>query len=245
MSQINSLFIKINSLFNRFLNQKLIKICIYVSLFTFLPGLLIGVIIAFFFGPESYNIIDNYISDLGSIRYTPTPFILDSIAMITACFLVPVFFYIAKIIVSDTKNIIFNSNNSIFKRIFCIYIDLHAFFGLLSLLSGAVGLFGIGLFSEDRTTELGLHFTFSIIVFAGLAFGALFNGIAILFKLKKTMFPRLLGLYMMVGPFTASVLFLFPPNSVTRPFLEWMMLLAAFLWLIPKSLLILKNFKSA
>jgi len=245
MSQINSIFMKINRLFNRFLNQKLIKICIYVSLLTFLPGLLIGALIAFFFGPESYNIIDNYISDLGSIRYTPAPFILDAIAMITACFLVPVFFYITKIIVSDTKNIIFNSNKSIFKRILSGYVDLHAFLGLFSLLLGAVGFFGIGLFSEDRTTELGLHYTFSIIVFAGLAFGALFNGIAILFKLKKTIFPRLLGLYMIVGPFTAGILFLFPPNSVTSPFLEWMMLLADFLWLIPGSLLILKNFKSA
>ncbi len=244
MSQLNLLFMKINRLFNRFLNQKLIKICIYVSLLTFLPGLLIGLLIAYFIGPESYNIINNYISDLGSIRYTPAPFVLDAIAMTTACFLVPIYIYITKIIVSDTKNIIFNSNKSIFKRILCIFIDLHAFFGLLSLLSGAVGLFGIGLFSEDRTTELGLHFTFSIIVFAGLAFGALFNGIAILLKLKKTIFPRLLGLYMMIGPFTASVLFLFPPNSVTRPFLEWMMLLAAILWLIPQSLLILKNFKS-
>jgi len=243
MSQINLLFMKINRLFNRFLNQKLIKICIYVSLLTFLPGLLFGVIIAFFFGPESYNIIDNYISDLGSIRYTPAPFVLDVIAMTTAFFLVPIFFYLTKIIISDTKNIILDSNKSIFKRIFCIYIDLHAFFGLLSLLSGAVGLFGIGLFSEDRTTELGLHYTFSIIVFAGLAFGALFNGIAILLKLKKTIFPRLLGLYMMVGPFITSILFLFPPSSVTRPFLEWMMLLAAVIWLIPQSILILKNFK--
>ena len=142
-------------------------------------------LIAYFFGPESYNIIDNYISDLGSIRYTPAPFILDAIAMTTACFLVPIVFYITKVIVSDTKSIIFNSKESFFKRIFYIYIDLHAFFGLLSLLSGAVGLFGVGLFSEDRTTELGLHFTFSIIVFAGLAFGALFNGIAMLLKLKK------------------------------------------------------------
>ena len=86
---------KINRLSNQFLNQKLIKICIYVSLLTFLPGLLIGFLIAFFFGPESY-----------------------------------------------------------------------------------------------------------------------------------------------------SVLFLFPPNLATRPFLEWMMLLAAILWLIPQSFLILKNFKS-
>ena len=245
MSQLNLLYMKINCLFNHFLNQKLIKICIYVSLLTFLPGLLIGVLITYFFGPEGYNIIDNYISDLGSIRYTPAPFVLDAITITTACFLVPVFFYMTKIIVSDTKDIIVNSNKSILKRIYCINIDILAFFGLVSLLSGAVGLFGIGLFSEDRTTELGLHFTFSIIVFAGLAFGALFNGIAILFKLKKTIFPRLLGLYMMVGPFIAAILFLFPPNSVTRPFLEWMMLLAAFLWLIPESFLILKNFKSA
>ncbi|MBY9010457.1 MAG: hypothetical protein KGD74_11385 [Candidatus Lokiarchaeota archaeon] len=244
MSQLNVLLMKINRLFNHFLNQKLIKICIYVSLITFLPGLLIGVLIACFFGPESYNIIDNYISDLGSIRYTPAPFVLDAIAITTACFLVPVFFYITKIIVSDTKSIIFNSNESIFKRIYCININLLAFFGLLSLLSGAVGLFGIGLFSEDRTTELGLHYTFSIIVFAGLAFGALFNGIAILFKLKRTMFPRLIGLYMMVVPLATAIMFLFPPNSMTRPFLEWMMLLVAFLWLIPESVLILKNFKS-
>ena len=244
MNQLILLYMKINRLFNKFLNQKLIKICIYVSLIIFLPGILIGVLVAYFFGPDSYNIIENYISDLGSIRYTPTPFILDAIAMTTACFLVPVFFYIAKIIVSDTKSLILDSNKSIFKRIHTIDIDLLAFFGFLSLLSGAVGLFGVGLFSEDRTTELGLHYAFSIIVFAGLAFGAFFNGIAILLKLKKTIFPRLLGLYMIVGPFVVTIMFLFPPISVTRPFLEWMMLFAAFFWLIPGSLLILKDFNS-
>ncbi|MFX1287032.1 MAG: hypothetical protein ACFFFY_00550 [Promethearchaeota archaeon] len=115
---------------------------------------------------------------------------------------------------------------------------------MLSLLSGAVGLFGVGLFSEDRTTELGLHFIFSIIVFAGLAFGAFFNGIAILLKLKKTIFPRLLGLYMILGPFIATLMFIYPPISVTRPFLEWMMLFAAFIWLIPTAYLILKSFQS-
>ena len=123
MRQLNLLFMKISRLFNHFLNQTLIKTCVYVSLITFLPGLLIGVLIAYFLGPESYNIIDNYVSDLGSIRYTPAPFVLDAIAMTTACFLIPVFFYIAKMIVSDTKNVIFNSNKSIIKRILCIYID--------------------------------------------------------------------------------------------------------------------------
>lgn len=244
MSQLNSFLMRINRVFTAFLNEKLIKICIYVSLVTFLPGLLFGVVIAYFFGPESYNIIDNYISDLGSIRYTPAPLILDTIAMITACILVPVFFYIAKIIVSDTKSIILDSNSPMYKRIHSVNIVLLAFFGLLSLLSGAVGLFGVGLFSEDRTTALGLHYIFSIIVFAGLAFGAFFNGFAILLKLTKTILPRLLGLYMIVGPFTVSILFILEPVMTTRPFLEWMMLFSAFIWLIPGSFFILRSFRS-
>jgi len=243
MSQLNHIIIKFKNAYYKFVNEKAVKICIYASLLTFLPGLLIALLIAFFFGPNSYNIIDNYISDLGSIRYTPAPLILDTIAMVTAILLVPVYSYLAKIILSNTKDIIFNSNESILRRIFYTYIDIHGFFGFLSLITASIGLFGIGLFSEDRTTELGLHFTFSIIVFAGLAFGALFNGIAIL--LKKTIFPRFLGFYMMIGPFIVTILFIFPPNSVTLQFLEWTMLISAFLWLIPIAFIILNNFRIA
>lgn len=230
---------KLKNIYNKLTSQRVVRFGIYASLITFLPGLLIAVLIAYFFGPESYNIINNYISDLGSMHYTPTPFILDAIAMATAFFLIPVHFYITKSIVVNTRNIICDSNQSFLKRFFYVYVDIHALLGLMSLISASVGLFGIGLFSEDRTTALGLHFTFSILVFVSLAFGALFNGIAIL--LKKTIFPRILGLYMMIGPFTASILFIFPPYSVTLQFLEWVMLFASFLWLIPIAFLILKN----
>lgn len=242
MSQGNLTLKKFKGIYNKLVKEKIIKISIYSSLMIFLPGLFIAVLIAFFFGPESYSIIDNYISDLGSIRFTPTPFILDTIAMLTAILLVPIYFYILKILLSNTKSIIFGSNESVIKKVFYIYIDIHAFLGLISLLTASIGLFGIGLFSEDRTTALGLHFIFSVIVFAGLAFGALFNGLAIL--LRDTIFPRLLGLYMMIGPFTSSILFVFPPNSVTLPFLEWIMLFSAFLWLIPVAFIILYKIRS-
>jgi hypothetical membrane protein len=212
-----------------------------VSNLLFLSGLSIGVLIATIFGPVGYNIIDNYISDLGSFNYTPTPFILDSIAMITAFFLVPIFLYSYKNLISGKKEVIFNSNNSPSKRIFNLIVAINVILGLICLIIAAIGLFGIGLFSEDRTTDLGLHYTFSIVVFAGLATGALFNGIAIL--LKKSIYPRFLGLYMIIGPPTAAVLFVFPPPMTTLPFLEWMMLFAAFLWLIPMSIIILQKFK--
>jgi len=229
-------------LFNRIVQPKVIKVCIYVSNLLFLGGLFVGALIAVFFGPEGYNMIDNYISDLGSFRYTPTPFILDSIAMITAVFLVPIFFYSYKNLISGKKEIIFDSTKPLSKRIFNLYVAINIFIGLICLIIATIGLFGVGLFSEDRTTELGLHYFFSIVVFAGLATGALFNGIAIL--LKKTLYPRILGAYMMIGPLTAALLFVFPPPSTTLPFLEWMMLFAAFLWLIPLSIIILKKFKT-
>ncbi|TFG03981.1 MAG: DUF998 domain-containing protein [Promethearchaeota archaeon] len=229
-------------IFNKIVQPKIVKICIYVSNILFLSGLLIGALIAVFFGPEGYNIIDNYISDLGSFRYTPTPFILDSIAMITAFFLVPIFFYVYKKLISGKKDIIFDSSVPLPKRVFNLFIAINIFIGFICLIIAAIGLFGIGLFSEDRTTELGLHYFFSIVVFAGLATGALFNGIAIF--LKKSIYPRLLGLYMMIGPITVALLFVFPPPSTTLPFLEWMMLFAAFLWLIPLSIIILKELRT-
>lgn len=228
-------------LFNKIVQPKIIKVCIYVSNILFLSGLLIGALIAVFLGPEGYNIIDNYISDLGSFRYTPTPFILDSIAMITAFFLVPIFFYSYKNLISGKKEIIFDSTKPISKRVFNTFVAFNIVLGLVCLIIAAIGLFGIGLFSEDRTTDLGLHYIFSIVVFAGLATGALFNGIAIL--LKKSIYPRFLGAYMMVGPLTTALLFVFPPPSTTLPFLEWMMLFASFLWLIPLSIIILKKLR--
>ena len=226
---------------NKIVKPKIVKICIYLSLCLFLIGLLIGVIVAAVFGPEGYNIIDNYISDLGSFRYTPTPFILDSIAMITAFLLVPIFLYSYKNLISGIKKVVFNSNNSLSRRIFNAFIAFNIFLGLVCLIIAVVGLFGVGLFSEDRSTELSLHYIFSIIVFGGLATGALFNGLAIL--LRKSIYPRLLGLYMLIVPPTVAILFVFPPPMVTLPFLEWMMLFGAFLWLIPEALIILRKLR--
>ena len=238
MNNNNSKWVKINKI----VQPKVIKICVYLSNLIFLSGLLVGALIAVFFGPEGYNMIDNYISDLGSFRYTPTPFILDSIAIITSFLLVPIFLYSYKNLISGKKEIIFDSNTPNLKRIFNIIVAINIIIGLICLIIAAIGLFGIGLFSEDRTTELGLHYFFSIVVFAGLATGALFNGIAIF--LKKSIYPRFLGAYMMVGPLTTALLFVFPPPSTTLPFLEWMMLFAAFLWLKPMSIIILKKIKT-
>jgi hypothetical protein len=161
--------------------------------------------------------------------------------MVTAFLLVPIFLYSYKNLISGIKNVVFNSNSSLSRRIFNAFIACTVFLGLVCSIIAAVGLFGIGLFSEDRSTELGLHYIFSIVVFGGLATSALFNGIAIL--LRKSIYPRFLGLYMMIVPPTVAILFVFPPPMATLPFLEWMMLFGAFLWLIPEALIILRKLR--
>ena len=93
----------------------------------------------------------------------------------------------------------------------------------------------IGLFSEDRSTPLRLHFLFSHVVFAGLILSSFFYGLLILFY--KTEIPRIIGLYMTIVPFIAGVLFLF----TYTPFFEWIMLFTLLIWMIPVHIIFLKN----
>jgi len=211
------------------INPKIVRSAIIINLITFIPGLILCVLIANFFGSQGYNIWENYISDLGSIIYTPVPILFDFIIIFGAILTIPAFLYNNKFLMEGTKEIILNSAEKIWKRLYYLFIDISAILGYFFLLIGSVGMFGIGIFSIDRSPPI--HFFFSVFVFAGLIFGALFAGIAIL--LKKVICPHFLGLYMIIGPFMAGFLFLNPPVSITIQFLEWIMLFAQQIWLIP------------
>lgn len=210
-------------------DPKIVRIAIIINLLTFIPGLILSVLIANFFGPQGYNIWDNFISDLGSIKYTPVPFIFDFIIIFGAILTIPAFLYNNKFLMEGTRDIILNSSEKIWKRIHYVFIDICTILGYFFLLIGSVGMFGIGIFSIDRSPPI--HYFFSFFVFFGLIFGALFAGIAILFK--KVICPHLLGLYMIIGPFMGGFLFLNPPVSFSVQFLEWIMLFTQQIWLIP------------
>ena len=218
-------------------DPKLVRIVIIINLYTFIPGLILSILIANFFGPQGYNIWDNFISDLGSITHTPAPFIFDFIIIFGAILTIPAFLYNNKFLMEGTKGIIFNSAVKIWKRIYYFFFDISAILGYFFLLIGSIGMLGIGIFSIDRSPPI--HFFFSVFVFAGLIFGALFAGVAIL--LKKVICPQFLGLYMIIGPFMAGFLFLNPPESITIPFLEWIMLFAQQIWLIPAAFFTLNH----
>ena len=228
-------------IYNWFVNPKLVKITILFNLLVFLPGLGLCMLIAYLYGPQGYSIWENYISDLGSINFTPTPFLFDCIAMIGAVLLIPAFIYNYKYLVEGSKNIIMNSNEKPSRRTLYFFIHFNALIGLIVLLLGSVGLFGIGVFSVDRPTPLNLHFTFSVLVFAGITFGAFFQGIAIV--LKKVICPRFLGIYMIFGPFLAGILFINRPFMLPESFLEWLILFSQQIWMMPAAIYTLNHIK--
>lgn len=221
------------------IDPKLVRISIIINLISFIPGLIICVIIANYFGPQGYNFLENFISDLGSSSYSPIPFIFDFIMVAGAIFTIPPFLYNNKFLMEGTKEIIFDSSAKKWRRVYYLFIAICSILGYFFLLIGSIGMFGIGIFSLERSPEI--HFIFSVLVFAGLIFGALFAGIAVF--LKKVICPHYLGIYMVFGPFMAGFLYLNPPVSLSVQFLEWVMLFTQQIWLIPAGLFTLYHIK--
>lgn len=221
------------------IDPTVVRVSVIINLVTFLPGLIVCVLIADSFGPQGYELWDNFISDLGSINYTPVPFIFNFIVMVAGIFTFPAYLYNNKFLLEGVKENVFDSELKIWKRLYYFIIGICAILGYFFLLVGSIGMFGIGIFSIDGSSEI--HFFFSVLVFAGLIFGALFAGIAVF--LKKVICPHYIGLYMIFGPFIAGFLYLNPPFSISVQFLEWIMLFAQQIWLIPAAFFTLNHIR--
>ena len=196
--------------------------------------IIVGYIIAQFdlAGPGAdlagYNIIDNFISDMGSYRYTPFPYLLDFGCMITSFLLLPTILYMEKLLAPLPEKAEDLPASRMRPRL--------GSYGFIWMIIGLIGMFGVGFFSEDRTTVFRLHWLFTIVVFGGLAIGGIFFGLLILFY--DTLLPKLLGFYMVFIPSTsAAVAF----GLGFEPIYEWIMFLSILAYLIIGGLIVLKH----
>jgi len=211
-------------IYNKLTEPKVVKISIYISLLTFLPGLIFGLIIAIIYGPMEYSLWYNWISDLGSNRYTPAPYILDLTCIISAIFIIPLILNLSRLYSSHQNRELDNSKKEhytvLFRRIF-------GYIGVVCLFVGVIGMFFVGVFSLDRS-PFDIHYYFSTSAFGGFAFGAFFTGLAII--LRRRIFPKTVGYFMIFGPSTATLMYLFCPAPFTRQFLEWIMMFSSLGW---------------
>ncbi|MFX1450031.1 MAG: hypothetical protein ACFFCM_04250 [Promethearchaeota archaeon] len=228
----------INKIYQFLTKLKVVKYSTMIGVIIYSGAICVGSIVAFVYGgtlqgPGTYSIFTNYISDMGSFNYTPMPFILDFGCMLTSFFLIPSLFYLKKRLNPLPQNEEDLKDKSSKKlglgKILCNI-------GFIFMIIGLIGMFGVGLFSEDRTTSLDLHWIFTIVVFNGFAFTSFFYGLVICFYSEKI--PKILGLYMFITPIV-MIIILF--GFGFQPFHEWLTFFVLLGWMIPLSIIFLKE----
>ncbi|MDX1798545.1 MAG: hypothetical protein R3255_07845, partial [Candidatus Lokiarchaeia archaeon] len=149
--------------YKKLLKKKLIRICIYIQFVIFYPGLILAILIANKSNPEGYNLIINYISDLGSVNFTPAPYIYNSIVILTGLINIPIFLYLEEYLSSSTskRKIIQLSSKS---------LGGLAKLGNILFLIGSVGIFSVGIITEDFFIS-PIHIIFSVMAFGGFTMG--------------------------------------------------------------------------
>lgn len=91
------------------------------------------------FDPAGFNILINYISDLGNLDLTPMPIILDFGMMQTTILMIPAAFYLQKVLKGD--------GSKLFRKIL-------SYLTLACMLIAMCGLFLTGVISEDVGDKL-------------------------------------------------------------------------------------------
>jgi hypothetical membrane protein len=214
-------------------NFKVVKISAMCVMFGYIFLLIIGVIIAALLGPYGYTILNNMISDLGSINYTPAPYLYDIACIIAGTMTIPLTFYMEKLLAPLPKRT--KSRGEHYSR---LRFRLSSYAFLFSII-GNFAYIGVGIFSADRDYNflsllgMGPHGLMSYLAFGGFTFAAFFMGWLII--LYNTKISKLLGLYGIFGPLIVAVLNLIYGGSL----LEWMLLFSILIWIIPLSLIIL------
>ncbi len=238
----NEFIEKKNNFYDFLTNPKTVKWSIILILIIFIPSIIIGVFVSQLHGP--YNIIDNYISDLGSYNYTPIPKFLDDAAMITGFLLIPVTLYLHKLITQRSEEKIEKG------RIILGSITVFLMF------IGIIGIISLGFVDEDvgfylkeaDVSPWDLHTVFTVYLFPFIGFAGMFVGLICLiyskqvldiFELKTSKaLPITLGIEMVILPQICSSIFLInlisptviiPPSA---PFFEWMYLISLLTWLV-------------
>jgi hypothetical protein len=166
-----------------------IKICCIGTIITWFSTLILGVLMAQLdpagpnFDPAGFNPLINYLSNLGSIYYTPFPCVFNFGLTLTSLLTIPIAFYIKNLMVGEYSNILRN----ILAVVFTILLVL----GLIFLaLAGLVNSELSKIWEEQLFFPLNAcnwHLRIANFAFSGLVFA---GGVFALFSLVYTDFFR-------------------------------------------------------
>jgi hypothetical protein len=223
-------------IYNKTINYKFVRNCLYALVPGYLGLLLLGVIIAYIFGgtianPGEYSILDNYISDLAGVAFTPAPYLYDIAAILCGVLTLPSWFYLEKLLVPLPQK------PEEYNKITRLHYRLGSY-GLLFSIIGSIGYVGIGIFSIDRDLWGVMHLFTGAMAFGGFLGGAMAFGLIIF--LYETKIPKIIGIYGMIGPISfaalAGIIFVVSPELITL--YEWFLLFSIIIWISSLTLII-------
>jgi len=156
------------SLYDFLTNKKVVKISTIIAFTMAISLLFIGYYIAATYGTTGYNLFDNYISDQGSIKYTPFPYMRTIANVSSGPFFIPFCLYMRKeflIQTSDEKvrqiNIGFLGFLSFFLGMFCtglitedVNIRIHSLLAVFAIAFAFIGCTSYGLLIVKQDTEV-------------------------------------------------------------------------------------------
>ena len=219
-----------NKIYEILTNLRVVKYSTIIAFITFITCTTLGYIVAQFdppgpgLDPVGYNIIDSYLSDMGSIDHTPWPYFPVIGNIISSFLLIPTVLYMHSLLAPVSKR----AQNVSKPRIIIGII------GAIWMLIGLVGRLGLGIFTED--VSMRIHWYCTVLEFAGLTFGGIFFGIIITYY--DTLLPKFLGVYMIFVPTTLAIIAF---GQGLQPLEEWILTFSIIAYLFIGGIIVLKH----
>ncbi len=209
------------SFIEKLTTPKFVKISTITALIVAFSCLIIGYIIAQF-GPYGYNMFDNYISDMGSSRYTPFPYMRTISNLISSPLFFPLTFYMKQKLLPKSQ--VLPRKRQILGKL-----------GFIGMLMIFIGMTITGIITEDVNMQIHTY----------IAIFAIFGGVlatftyGLLITRYPSQVPKKVGIYMTLCiPIIAILAIIGFPSRI---FYEWILLFALYSWIILCSAFLLKN----
>jgi len=206
-------------IFERLTNIKVVRVITILTVSIYFISFLSSYFITTFFGYNGYSPITNMISDMGSIQYSPTPFLFDLACISAGILTFPITFFLYRYMKSKI------GLNTRYKKLYLFLITILFISGIV----GDIGFLGIGIFSIDRN-PFNLHFIFAAFIFIGYYISTFLIGILTLkFKIKVNGIIGKSGMFISISIFFAFLVFRI--IALDLIILEWIATLVLTTWL--------------
>ena len=148
----NKIIEKKNQIHGSLTQPKVVKFCIISATLVWVLGVILAYLVAQLDStgpgsdPAGYSFFINYISDFGSLRYTPMPIIINFTMMETSILMIPVSLYLKDVLKGDGS-----------KKLRNVLANLT----LICMIIALCGFFFVGVLSEDVGEKIDIIFSFS------------------------------------------------------------------------------------